>query len=138
MSTQTILVVESDNDMRRRMAGWLEDEGYNDVMFCPGPGGPEYTCIGSGGAACPLSNAADVVVINLQLRSDEAMKGTPGWQLMLNYYEQGKKIVALNGHEDAVHPYSDEWVRVVSRPVDRAEFVAAVRAFSHPAYARAG
>ena len=132
MSKPTVLVVESDDDERRRIGSWLDDAGYADIMCCPGPSAPDYTCLGGRGASCPLSSAADVVVVDLRLRSDELMQGTPGWQLMLHYFEQGKKIVAISGNEDAVHPWSDESVRVVHRPLERDEFVGAIRAFRIP------
>jgi hypothetical protein len=121
------LVVESDDDERRRISTWLEDEGFTDVMFCPGPGAPDYTCVGGRGASCPLPNAADVVVVDLRLGSDEMLTGTPGWQLMLYYIELGKKVVAISGHEDSVRPRSDDQVRVVGRPLERHEFLSAMR-----------
>jgi hypothetical protein len=120
-------VVEPDNDERRRISAWLEEEGLTDVMFCPGPGAPDYTCVGGRGASCPLPNAADVVVVDLRLQSDEMLAGTPGWQLMLYYVELGKKVVAISGREDSVRPRSDEQVRVVGRPLERQQFLSALR-----------
>ena len=130
MTQPSILVVESDNDERRRISGWLDEAGYAEVMFCPGPAGPDYTCIGGRGRPCPLSDAADVVVVDLHLRSDEVMQGTPGWQLMLFYYEHGKKVVAISGADDAVRPRPDDQVLVIDRPVERESFLRAVDSFA--------
>jgi hypothetical protein len=127
MNQVTVLVVASDNDERRSISAWLEDAGFADVMICPGPGAPDYTCLGGRGVACPLAQVADLVVVDLKLRSDDVMQGTPGWQLMLYYYEQGKPIVALCGPEDAVHPSSEDQITVIARPIERDEFLAAMR-----------
>ena len=129
MKTPCILVVEAQHDDRALISEWLEDAGYDDAMFCPGPGEPTYTCIGSGGAPCPLSTAADVVVIDLRLRSDEMMTGSPGWQLLLSYYEQGKRIVAISSEMNPVRPTPDEQLHVVHRPLERDRFMAAVDSF---------
>ena len=130
MKQPCILLVEPDNDMRRRMSAWLEDEGYEDVLICPGPSEPEYTCLGGKGSACPLADAADIVVVDLRLRSDVMLMGTPGWQLMLYYYEKGKKIVAISGPQDPLNLRPDEQVTVIGRPVERAPFLQAVRSFT--------
>jgi len=138
MKGARILVVSSNDDERRNISGWLEDEGYDDVMFCPGPGAPDYTCIGSRGAPCPLSDAADLVVIDLRLRSDAMIAGTPGWQLMPYYYEQGKKIIVISGQEDPVLLRPDEQVRIIGRPAQRDELVQAMQSFASPAHVMGG
>ena len=56
------LIVDRDPDLRDRVGGWLEDEGL-DVVACPGPTAPEYTCIGSMDGHCPLAQEADLVVL---------------------------------------------------------------------------
>lgn len=136
MNTPTVLVVASDDDQRRQISAWLDNAGLDEVMMCPGPGGPEYTCLGGRGGKCPLPSAADIVVVDLRLRSDEMMKGTPGWQLMLYYYEMGKQIVAICGDADAVHPRPDQLLHVVRRPIEREEFLSAIRSFAPPALPR--
>ena len=138
MAAPCVLVVESQEQDRRLIEGWLEDAGIDDVMFCPGPSSPTYTCIGSDGGSCPLSSAADVVVIDLRLRSDEMLAGTPAWQLLLSYYEQGKRIVAISNDAVSVRPTPDEQLRVVRRPLERESFIDAVNFFVQPVYAREG
>ena len=129
MRKPCVLVVEGHEEDQRLVAAWLEDAGYEDVMFCPGPGTPTYTCVGSGGKPCPLSRAADIVVIDLRLRSDEMLAGTPAWQLLLSYYEQGKNIVAISSDEASMRPTSDEQLHVVWRPLEQRTFMEAVDSF---------
>ncbi len=138
MTAPCVLVVGSQEEDLRLIEGWLEDAGVDDVMFCPGPRTPTYTCIGSDGGPCPLSSAADVVVIDLRLRSDEMLAGTPAWQLLLSYYEQGKRIVAISNDAVSVRPTPDEQLRVVRRPLERESFIDAVNLFVQPVYAREG
>lgn len=126
MRGSTILVVEADDDERRQMSAWLEGEGY-DVMFCPGPAEPDYTCLGGRGLPCPLAQAADVVVIDLTLRSDAMMTGTPGWMLMLYYYEMGKRIVAISNMDAPVQPRPEDSVSIIRRPYDRETFLSTLR-----------
>jgi CheY-like chemotaxis protein len=129
MAAPCILVVEGNEDDRAVISEWFEGAGYDDVMFCPGPGGPDYTCIGSNGAPCPLSTAADIVVVDLRLRSDEMLAGTPAWQLLLSYYEQGKRIVAISSEVNSVRPAPDEQLHIVHRPLERDRFLSAVNSF---------
>lgn len=96
-------------------------------MACPGPGAPDYTCLGGRGETCPLARAADVVVLDLSLETDEAMRGTPGWQLLLYYVSAGKHVVALCGTEDPVRPPPDDQVAVVRRPARREALMRAVQ-----------
>ena len=124
---RTVLVVARTPTARRNIGSWLEDVG-EDVMACPGPSAPAYTCVGSRDERCALAEAADVVVIDLELAGDVAMAGTPGWQLFLYYVALGKKVVAIVGAEDPVQPTSDHQVAVVHRPADRREILDAIRA----------
>jgi len=125
-----MLVVESDDDQRRLIGRWLDEAGYSDVMFCPGPAAPDYTCLGGRGVACPLANAADVIVIDLQLQSDDMLTGTPGWQLLIFYMELGRPIVVISGQDDPVRPRPDGKVRVIKRPAERDELLEAIKSMT--------
>ena len=125
MTIGTVLLVESEAESRDRMAGWLEDAGY-EVLVCPGPGEPDYVCLGGRGLACPLAEPSDVVVLSMQLRSDDMQQGTPGWLLLTYYVEQGKRVIAITGEPDPIHPLSDEDVTVLTRPVDRNDLIDAL------------
>lgn len=125
LDERAVLVVARSPETRGGLASWLEDEG-EDVMMCPGPGAPDYTCIGSRGERCVLAEAADVVVIDLELAGDVAMAGTPGWELFLYYYSLGRKIVAIVGSDDPVRPRPDDQVVVLRRPADPREIIDAI------------
>lgn len=124
-----VLIVEAEAGTARRMASWLGQAEY-EVMLCPGPGGPEFTCLGGRGGRCPLAAAADVVVLDLHLATDEVMAGTPGWQLLLYYLGLGRKVVALAGGDDPVRPFPDDEVAVVRRPAQKGSLVAAVNSLA--------
>lgn len=123
---QTVLVVENDAVIRDRTASWLDADGY-DVLLCPGPQAPDYTCVGGRGGTCALAAAADVVVLDLALESDAAMTGTPGWEVLLHYVSIGRPVLALVGAADPVRPIADDDVAVLARPVRRRPLLAAVR-----------
>ncbi|HJU58029.1 MAG TPA: hypothetical protein VJ774_04775 [Actinomycetota bacterium] len=91
---RTVLVVESFAAERERLAAALEDDGFR-ALLCPGPSGPDFTCIGSRGGACPLEAEASVVVLDMSVASDEAMLGTPAEELLGLYLEGGHPVVAL-------------------------------------------
>jgi hypothetical protein len=122
----SVLVVEPDLRRRDEIAAWLEADGC-DVLMCGGPRGPDYVCLGGRDESCPLAAAVDTVVLDMQLASDTVMFGTPGWMLLLYYFEQGKKVVALSGEGDPVHPVADDQVTVIPRTADRTTIVRAVQ-----------
>src|SRR5438067_1513658 len=61
---RSILLVERDKVTADRLAGWLEDAGF-DVLACPGPSAPGYRCVGSLRGSCPLVEPVDLVVLDL-------------------------------------------------------------------------
>jgi hypothetical protein len=75
-SRGTVLLVESDAQERERVATGLEDAGFN-VTLCPGPSGPDYTCVGARTLECPLAKGASVVVLDMWLEGVALMEGTP-------------------------------------------------------------
>ena len=90
----TVLLVESDAEERERLGAALEDVG-SEVIACPGPSGPAYTCVGSRQGSCPLVEHADVVVLDTSLASDEAGIGTSSDELLELYAASGRTVVAL-------------------------------------------
>jgi hypothetical protein len=123
---KSVLVVEGQTDRAEPMWSALERAGL-DVLACPGPCAPEFTCLGGRGKRCALAAAADVVVLDLELAGDVVMMGTPGWELLLYYLGLGKKVVALVGDGDAVRPLPDDEVAVVPRRAPEGGVLAAVR-----------
>lgn len=124
--SRTVLVVEHDEQERRRIGTLLEHEGFV-VIACPGPTWPDYVCVGGRGLPCPLIEDAEVIVLDMRLGGDVLMRGTPAWELLIYYMEHGRRIVALSNGEDSVHPLSDNKVIAIRRPPDDRALVRAVR-----------
>jgi CheY-like chemotaxis protein len=76
-----ILLVEHDEQRRALMGGWLQDAGY-DVLTCPGPSAPEYSCIGSRAGGCPLVDPASLVVLDLSFSPDAMVRAPIGAPLL--------------------------------------------------------
>lgn len=94
MDAEEILIVERDAAVRERVSTALVYAGY-EVMVCPGPQGPTYSCVAGWGPPCPLTRSARSVVLG-DVEGDYAMIGTPRW-MMLEYYEGlGKSVVGIH------------------------------------------
>src|SRR4029453_15090455 len=76
----TALIVESDEKEGEGHAVCLEEAGF-EVTLCPGPPGPDYTCVGSRTLECPLAKGASVVVLDMNLHGDDLMEGTPAEEM---------------------------------------------------------
>lgn len=121
----TVLLVEADEGERERLGKALEDGGYQ-VIACPGPTGPDYTCIGGREGYCPLLERADVVVLDTWLAGDEVGIGTTADQLLQMYTSVGRTVVVLapGGWLD---PFTaGNVIRLDERP-EAGDVVAAVR-----------
>jgi hypothetical protein len=89
-----VLLVEADEGERFRLSEALERQGCR-VMSCPGPLGPDYTCVGGRSGRCPLSDPADVIVLDLCLTGDDLIMGTAALELVGLYVSSGRPVVAL-------------------------------------------
>lgn len=118
----TVLLVQADEEERERLAAWLEDAGY-DVATCPGPTGPDYTCVGSRSGTCALADEATVVVLDMSLESEAVLTGTPAEELLAMYLFGGHRIVALGSHPGGEVP--GQLVRMHRHP-DRDALIDAV------------
>lgn len=104
-----VLVVHQDREAREQIVEGLEAQGYQ-VLGCPGPGPPDYTCVGGRGLRCPLAALADAVVLDLFLAGDVMVEGTTARELLSYYRGLGKPVVALTGGTDATLHWGDELV----------------------------
>ena len=120
----TVLLVESDEGERERLGKALERAGYQ-VIACPGPTAPDYTCIGGREGYCPLLERADVVVLDPWLAGDEIGVGTTSDDLLTLYAGTGRTVVAI----DAVRldPVARGSVIRLDRHPEAQTVVAAVR-----------
>jgi len=122
-SRGTALIVESDEREGERLAACLEDAGF-EVTLCPGPSGPDYTCVGARTLECPLAKGASVVVLDMSLDADDLIEGTPAEELLSVYLLGGHRVIALGLQpRDEVpgrsvrlhrHPEPEELVSAVS------------------------
>jgi hypothetical protein len=94
---RTVLVVEADPLERERYGAWLERSGF-DVLVCPGPIEPDYTCVGARDGVCPLVQEADVVVLDMSTESEAVLMGTASEELLALYLLTGSRVVVLGSH----------------------------------------
>lgn len=90
----TVLLVESDEAESKRLGRALEEAGY-EVIACPGPSAPDYTCIGGREGSCPLVERAEVVVLDPWLAGDEIGLGTSADTLVELYAGRGRTVLLL-------------------------------------------
>lgn len=120
-----ILVVEADAEERERLGAWLEGAGF-DVALCPGPSGPDYTCLGSREGICPLVEDADIVVLDMSLESEAFMQGTAADELLDLYLDTGRHVIALGSHAGP-DPFTEDVVVKLGRHPSREELVDTIR-----------
>ena len=123
---RTVLLVEADADERDRLGTWLEEEGF-DVITCTGPTEPDYTCVGARAGACPLVEAASVVVLDMSTRSEGVMQGTAAEELLGLYLFAGARVVALASHPG--EEIRGSLIRMRRHP-EREDLLRAVRSLS--------
>jgi hypothetical protein len=129
METRTsILLVEADDIDRERYGTWLDDAGF-EVVECPGPRGPEYTCVGSRTGTCPLTRNVELIVLDTRLDSELAVAGTSAADLVSVYRATGKPVVVLDP-EAGRRPLPEPGVVRLAWPPDRSDLVLAARALT--------
>ena len=94
VSRATVLLVEPDSADRERFGSWLESAGI-DPINCPGPHTPDFRCLGTSNAGCPLVDLADVAVLDVRRLPGASTTGLPGWRLIRYYLEHGKPLVVI-------------------------------------------
>jgi hypothetical protein len=124
--TGSVLVVEADPVERGRFGAWLEGAGF-EVLVCPGPMEPDYTCVGSRGRTCPLASEAALVVLDMSLASEGVVMGTSAEELLGLYLVAGHRIVVLGSHPGEELPGQ---LRRLRRHPQPAELVDAVHSLA--------
>jgi DNA-binding transcriptional LysR family regulator len=123
--TGTALVVSEDNGLRDNLAEWLEDAGVQ-VMICPGPRAPRFSCVGLRREPCALLGVADVVLVDLHPEPGELVDRTSRYMLLEHYRHHGRQVLAIVDGT-AVELDGINGVAVVDRMVQRDLLVGAVR-----------
>ena len=122
----TVLLVESYPEARERLGDALEAAGH-EVLSCPGPTAPDYTCVGAREGACALIGSADVVVLDPYLEGDELGIGTSADELVGLYAGRGRPVVVL-GSTGWLEPFTGGHVTHLGDRPDTREVVEAVEA----------
>lgn len=122
----TILVVEADPAEREMFGSWLDRSGF-DILLCPGPSEPDYSCVGSRDGVCPLVEDADVVVLDMSTESEAVMMGTAAEELLALYLLSGARVVVLGSHAGEE---VEGQLRRLPRHPDRPELLDAVRSLA--------
>jgi len=92
---RNVLLVESDPVERERLAAALEGDGF-EVVLCPGPTAPDYTCVGARVGRCPLATDGCVVVIDMHQDGDGSVSGTSAEELLDFYLQAQHPVVTLS------------------------------------------
>jgi hypothetical protein len=124
MDSGAILLVEADPAERVCLSAALESVGFA-VSVCPGPSGPDYTCVGDREGKCPLVPPANAVVLDLALQSEDVSEGTSPEDLLGLYLSAGKPVIAL-GSWNGLRPYVEEGVIRLPRYPDEASVIEAL------------
>ena len=124
--TKTVLLVDLDGAERDRFGESLEDAGF-DVLGCPGPSAPEYTCVGAREGYCPLIERADAVVLDLWTPGDALGVGTSAEELLELYVRSGRPVLALGPGGQLADPTADEHVLRLEEHADAGTVVHAVK-----------
>jgi hypothetical protein len=125
-----ILLVERDDERRALFGGWLDAAGY-EVLSCPGPSAPEYSCVGRRSGHCPLVEAASLVVLDLSCSSGSEIRPIVDVELLAYYLMTGKSIVALGDGEDLLAEPPSEGVTPMERTPECRSFLAAIGSALH-------
>jgi len=125
MRPLSVLLVEADPEERERFGTWLDEAGF-EVVTCPGPTGPDYTCLGGREGTCPLVVEADAVVIDLALESEIVLTGPFAEELLALYAYSDKPLVVLGRKGRTQHVAEGRIARVGRHPA-RDELVGTVR-----------
>lgn len=126
----SVLLVEYDAETRDGLAEWLQRAGF-DVLMCPGPRGPDYRCVGSRLASCPLATGADLVILDLWLASDSVMAGTSAFHLLDYYLSLEKPVIAIDHDRHQRHFFTSDGLTTLEWPVDPQEIVETTRVMLH-------
>lgn len=118
------LVVSESVGLRDSVGGRLEDDGI-EVMSCPGPRAPHFSCIGIRGLGCPLQEAAGVVLLDLHPEPGMYLDTTARVSLVEYYHEHAKTVLALVDEPDLA-TCEIAGVAVIDRLTDPARLVATV------------
>ena len=130
-SALSVLVVSSDAGLREQVAVWVGEAGY-EVITCPGPHPPGYSCIGLRGERCPLDAVADLTVLDLH-PSGLALGDETGRAALVEIYQADGRPVLVLADELSSEPHAEtSGAAILERTADRGALMASVRELLAP------
>jgi hypothetical protein len=130
-SAPSVLVVSSDAGLREQVAVWVGEAGY-EVITCPGPHPPGYSCIGLRGERCPLDAVADLTVLDLH-PSGPALGDQTGRAALVEIYQADGRPVLVLADELSSEPHAEtSGAAILERTADRGALMASVRELLAP------
>jgi len=130
-SAPSVLVVSSDAGLREQVAVWVGEAGY-EVITCPGPHPPGYSCIGLRGERCPLDAVADLTVLDLH-PSGPALGDETGRAALVEIYQADGRPVLVLADELSSEPHAEtSGAAILERTADRGALMASVRELLAP------
>jgi hypothetical protein len=120
------LLVTDRHSRETSVGAALARAGF-EVYLCPGPQPPNHVCVGGRGGPCPLADAADVVVLDAHLASDEQATGTTSWDLLGFYRHREMPVVVLAEGDDLPGFTPDGSVLFIPHRTDPGSVAAAAR-----------
>jgi hypothetical protein len=130
-SAPSVLVVSSDAGLREQVAVWVGEAGY-EVITCPGPHPPGYSCIGLRGERCPLDAVADLTVLDLH-PSGPALGDQTGRAALVEIYQANGRPVLVLADELSSEPQAETLgAAFLERTADRGALMASVRELLSP------
>ena len=130
-SAPSVLVVSSDAGLREQVAVWVGEAGY-EVITCPGPHPPGYSCIGLRGERCPLDAVADLTVLDLH-PSGLALGDETGRAALVEIYQADGRPVLVLADELSSEPHAEtSGAAILERTADRGALMASVRELLSP------
>ena len=127
----SVLVVSSDAGLREQVAAWVDAAGY-EVITCPGPHPPGYSCIGLRGERCPLDAVADLTVLDLH-PAGAALGDETGRAALVEMYQADGRPVLVLADELSSEPHAEtSGAAILERTADRGALMASVRELLSP------
>lgn len=130
-TASSVLVVSGDAGLREQVAAWVDEAGYN-VIMCPGPHPPGYSCIGLRGEGCPLEAAAALTVLDLHPVGPDLGDET-GRAALVELYQAGGRPVLILADEQMIDPQpGTAGAAFLERTADRGALLASVQELLGP------
>ncbi len=121
----SVLVVSSDPGLREQVAAWVDEAGY-DVIMCPGPNSPGYSCVGMRGERCPLDAVADLTVLDLHPVGAGLVDQTGRAALVALYQAGGRPVAVLTDERMSEPQLETAGAAFLERIADRGAVLASV------------